>query len=320
MLEKNNRNGYLNFQAVTKKYGFLDALKEVSFSVDEGEIFGYIGPNGAGKTTTIKIIVGLITDFTGDYSIGGKQMPGNISELYKFVGYLPQNVAFQDWRTVNHVLRTFGRLSGLSPEKTEERTNYVLDLFGLTDVRNKKVSKLSGGNIQKVGLAQSLIHDPKVLILDEPLSGLDPAMRKQVKSILKELSSRGTTVFFSSHILSDVQDVADKIGIINRGSIKMVAAIEELEKEFLATREISLHLSFDSDKTKILSELEFVTFVKETSEKKYIVTLKGDADLAESIHLIIQKLTETGNKIYSIAPVSPSLDDLFIKYVNEEVE
>ena len=170
----------------------------------------------------MKILIGLITDFQGEVLIGGYQMPKQKDEIHKLLGYLPQNVAFQEWRTVDHALKIFGKLSGLKDEELDAHIPEVLDLVSLTDVRHKKISQLSGGMTQKVGLAQALLHNPKLLVLDEPLGGLDPLSRHQLKNIVLELGRKGTTILFSSHILSDVQDVADRIGILSHGHLKQV--------------------------------------------------------------------------------------------------
>jgi len=160
------------------------ALQGVSFDLREGEVFGFIGPNGAGKTTTMKILVGLLSDFTGSLSVEGLSMPGHRAALYRMVGYMPQGIAFQDWRTVDHALSTFGRLSGMNRASLAERIPRILHEVGLDGTRDRKVIHLSGGMVQKLGLAQALLHEPKLLVLDEPVAGLDPASRIQVKAIL----------------------------------------------------------------------------------------------------------------------------------------
>ena len=195
----NNTNEFVVIRNLAKSFGGFHALNDVSFDIKEGEIFGYIGPNGAGKTTTMKILVGLITDFQGEVSIGGYQVPKRKDEIHKLLGYLPQSVAFQEWRTVNQALITFGKLSGLSDQKVKERIPEVLGLLGLAEAQNKKVSQLSGGMMQKVGLAQALLHEPKFLVLDEPLSGLDPLSRFQFKEIVLKLCQKRNNylVFFT---------------------------------------------------------------------------------------------------------------------------
>lgn len=165
---------------VSKRYRQVVALDNVSLSIEPGEIFGYIGPNGAGKTTTIRILVGLITDFQGQVTIAGQSRAAIRGRLQKILGYLPQEVGFQEWRTVEHALTTFGLLSGLSDSQLQRRIAEVLDLLYLTPVRRKTIAHLSGGMVQKLGLAQALLHNPPLLVLDEPLAGLDPASRHHV--------------------------------------------------------------------------------------------------------------------------------------------
>ncbi len=254
-----SNTGFVNLRNVTKEYGAFRALDNVSFDIKEGEIFGYIGPNGAGKTTTMKILVGLISDFQGEVTIGGYQVPKQRDEIHKLLGYLPQNVAFQEWRTVNQALVTFGKLSGLGEDKVEARIPELLDVMGLSDVRQKKISQLSGGMTQKVGLAQALLHEPKLLVLDEPLGGLDPISRHLFKEIVQRLANKGTTILFSSHILSDVQDVADRIGILNRGKIKQIGSLNELKKRFTTQKIVEVLLSSASDHWQKLGDIELVS-------------------------------------------------------------
>ncbi len=308
----------LTFQDVSKNYSVVQALDEVSFTIDKGEIFGYIGPNGAGKTTTLKIIVGLIRDFTGQYTINNMKMPENIRELHKFVGYLPQNPAFQEWRTVSHALLTFARLSGLARDSAEQKVNEVLNLLGVEEYRKKKISELSGGTIQKIGLAQALIHNPELLVLDEPLSGLDPLSRKNVKAILKDLSSKGVTVIFSSHILSDVQDIADKIAIINFGNLKTVASLNELEEKFRSSGHINVRLDDSSFKKDMLKDLKYIKDINNSDESLINISLVPGTETSTAIHQIFEKLGDSGCKIMSITPAVPSLDDLYMKYVRED--
>jgi ABC-2 type transport system ATP-binding protein len=191
----NDKQKYLSIFEVSKTYKETVALDKISFDVMVGEIFGYIGPNGAGKTTTIKILVGLIKDFQGAYKLKNNSP----HQLYKELGYLPQGVSFQEWRTVDNVLKILGKLSGLENSFLEQQIENILFLLDLNEVRYRKVSRLSGGMIQKLGLAQALLNNPKFLVLDEPLSGLDPTSRYEVKKAIKKLRDEGTTIFFSSH-------------------------------------------------------------------------------------------------------------------------
>ncbi len=319
MLEK-SPNGITTFVAlhgVSKKYHNLLALDNVSFEIKEGEIFGYIGPNGAGKTTTMKILVGLLDDFQGQVSIGGYQIPKQKDKIHKLLGYIPQNVAFQEWRTVNHALKTFGKLSNLSKTEVENRIPKILDLLSLGGVRHKKITQLSGGMIQKVGLAQALLHDPKLLILDEPLGGLDPLSRRQFKEILLNLKKKGTTILFSSHILSDVQDIADRIGIISHGKIKHIVTLNELKSNFSSKKTVEVLLSYASEKWQKLRAIKNVSRVEQTSPGRILVNLETGADEDQVFNDIVQSVAKLGIRIKGLTFLSPSLDEIYLNYIQK---
>ncbi len=302
---------------ISKKYKDILALDNVSFDIKKGEIFGYIGPNGAGKTTTIKIMVGLLNKTTGKLSINSYQMPEQKEKAHKFIGYMPQEVGFQKWRTANHALTTFGKLSGINKNILQKRIDENLNIFNLTKYKNKKISNLSGGTIQKLGVVQALLHNPKLLILDEPLSGLDPESRYQVKKILKELSNNGTTIFFSSHILSDVQDVATKICILDWGHVIKIGSLDELKSEFIEENQIEIILSKRSDKFKEISNIPGVKNIIEKSLQKFLVNVDKTEDFDEVIYKITKTLLENDNRIRSITPASPSLDEVYQYYLRK---
>ena len=305
------------FQNVTKAYGPFHALDDVSFEIREGEVFGYIGPNGAGKTTTMKILVGLLSDFHGQVYINGYDVSAQKEEIHKWLGYLPQSVAFQDWRTINHALTTFGKLSGMSDNNIETRIVELLDMLGLSDVRHKKISQLSGGMAQKVGLAQALMHNPKLLVLDEPLGGLDPYSRHQFKEIVLELSKKGTTVFFSSHILSDVQDVADRIGILSHGKIRQIGTINELKLLSNPKKTMELTLAYATDKWQELKSVKGVRSVEQPSPGRILLDLEENADSDQATNDALKSIVKLGIKIRSINMLMPSLDEIYFKYVEE---
>lgn len=310
-------NGFLKLEDVSKSYNSFPALKNVSFEIGKGDVFGYIGPNGAGKTTTIKLLIGLITDFSGRVTINGMQMPDQRDKLHKILGYLPQNVSFQDWRTVEHALKTFGELSEIDISELDDRIEEVLNTVGLEESRYKKVKELSGGNVQKLGLAQALLHKPKLLVFDEPLSGLDPASRYQVKQIIKELSKGETTVFFSSHILSDVQDVATRIGILSRGEILDVGSLDELKEDFSAPNVIDIEFFDDFRNTDRLREFDGIEKVEQEITDKIKVKISKEYDIEQISDRLLRELLDQGHRIRKFSPVSPNLDELYIKYVQE---
>ncbi|MFX0155229.1 MAG: ATP-binding cassette domain-containing protein [Candidatus Hodarchaeota archaeon] len=308
----------IEFSNVSKYYKEVLALDNISFTIQKGEIFGYIGPNGAGKTTTIKILVGLIKDYTGDVYINGINIINNWKDLHNLIGYHPQEAGFQEWRTVDHAFKTFGRLSGLTSEDIEKQTQKILELLNLSEARYRKITHLSGGMFQKLRLGQALLHKPQILVLDEPLSGLDPQMRYQFKNIIKELAKNGTTILFSSHILSDVQDIADKIGILNQGQIRDIGSPEDLQSKFHIGNIIELVVAENTALCEGLEDLLEIEYVQKVKSNKQLIHLKSDIDIDLLIYQIISILKEQKCKVRSFNLVKPSLEEVYIKYVGVE--
>ena len=308
-------NDIVTFQNISKQYGQLLALNNVSFSIKKGEIFGYIGPNGAGKTTTIKILVGLLRGSGGNLFINGYKMPEQKELAHRFIGYTPQQIGFHKWKNIKQMLTTFGILSGYDKNLIDRRIDELLTLFNLINFKNMKISKLSGGMIQKLGIIQALLHKPPILILDEPLSGLDPESRFQTKKLLKELSKNGTTIFFSSHILSDVQDLATKICILNWGRVLKIGTLDELKNEFTKENQIEIILSERSEKLYEMNKIDGILKIIEKSAENIIVNIEKTKNSDEIIHNIIKILLENNCKIRSISPVSPSIDEIYQFYL-----
>lgn len=309
---------YIQFKNVSKKYRFVQALDEVSFEIKKGDIFGYIGPNGAGKTTSIKILVGLIKNYEGEVLIDGNHVSKTQNNISSILGYMPQEVGFQEWRTCEHALRTFGRLSGMTPDIIEKRIDEVLELVQLHDVRKRKIVHLSGGMVQKLRLAQSLIHNPKLLVLDEPMSGLDPTSRFQLRQIIRELAKEEITIFFSSHILSDVQDIASTIGIINQGHILKVGSPEQLQADFRVGNEIEIITAENSVPFGDLKSIQGVSEIMGLSSNKILVRLSTDIDIDICIQDIIKFLLNRGCKVRNFNLNKPNLEELYLKYVEED--
>ncbi len=204
----------------------VEALKSISFHVEEGEVFGFVGHNGAGKTTTIKTICGLIFPDSGSVEIFGVDFRNPASR--KPMGFLPEHPYFYDYLTAREALMFYGGLSGMSEDELNKRIPEVLSVVHLDFAENRRLRTFSKGMLQRLGMAQALIHDPKLLILDEPMSGLDPIGRKLMRDIIIAQKEKGKTVFFSSHVLSDVEEISDRVGIIIRGEIRAIGEIHEL--------------------------------------------------------------------------------------------
>lgn len=205
----------------------FEALKGISFNVHRGEVFGLLGPNGAGKTTFIKILLGIIKKTGGDATMLGH--PAGSCEGRKLVGYLPENLRIPRHLNAYSALEYYGNLSNLSVKEVKERREAALEMVGLLDRAKDSVKKYSKGMLQRLGLAQAMLHQPKLLVLDEPTDGLDPRARADVRTILRRLGEQGTTIFLNSHILQEVELVCDRVAILDRGLLRYCGSVSEIE-------------------------------------------------------------------------------------------
>lgn len=204
----------------------VQALQNLSLEVQSGEVFGFLGPNGAGKSTTIKILLNLIFPDSGQAFIDGRSV--NDKDVRRLVGFLPENPYFYDYLTADELLWFGGRASGLDRKQIAMATDELLERVGLIEARKRPLRTYSKGMVQRAGLALALVHDPQVVILDEPMSGLDPVGRKMVGDLLIDLKQRGKTVFFSSHILNDVERFCDRVGITVGGRLRLLGTVSDL--------------------------------------------------------------------------------------------
>src|SRR5688572_31299961 len=208
----------LRLQNLTKIYGSQKAVNDISFEIKAGEIVGFLGPNGAGKSTTMKIATCYLPPTSGEVWVGGFNVVERPMEVKKITGYLPEHNPLYLDLFVHEYLRFVGKLYGLSGQRLKDRVKEIIDLCGLGPEQNKKIEALSQGYLQRVGLAQALIHDPKILILDEPTSGLDPNQLVEIRKLIKTISQE-KTVLFSTHIMQEVQALCDRVIVINKGEI-----------------------------------------------------------------------------------------------------
>jgi len=202
------------------------ALHPLHLTVEEGEIFGFLGPNGAGKTTTLKLLMGLVFPTAGTARLLGRDW--NDPEVKAQIGFLPEQPYFYDYLTAHELLDYYGQLSGVPGKDRKRRIDEVLQRVGLTDVNGVQLRKFSKGMLQRVGIAQAILHDPKLVFFDEPMSGLDPMGRREVRDLMEQLKHEGKTVFFSTHILSDAEALCDRVAIIHQGELRGVGAVADL--------------------------------------------------------------------------------------------
>jgi ABC-2 type transport system ATP-binding protein len=202
------------------------ALKPLNLSVEEGEIFGFLGPNGAGKTTTLKMLMGLVFPTGGSARILG--MDVNDPKVKAQIGFLPEQPYFYDYLTAHELCTYYGRLSGVGGKDLSQRVEKILERVGLQDAGGVQLRKFSKGMLQRVGIAQAILHEPRVVFFDEPMSGLDPMGRREVRDLMEQLKQEGKTVFFSTHILSDAEALCDRVAVIHLGELRAVGAVADL--------------------------------------------------------------------------------------------
>jgi len=285
-------------------------LCDVSLSVGQGEIFGFLGHNGAGKTTTMKIALGLLRATAGRIELLGA--PATDVAVHTRIGYLPEAPYFYDYLTAEEFLCFYGKLAGLSREMLRKGVPQLLERVGLTEARDRQLRKFSKGMLQRIGLAQALIHDPELVILDEPMSGLDPIGRKEVRDLILSLRDQGKTVFFSTHIVSDVEMICDRVGILAKGKMLASGRIEDLVNEHKTQSvEVICDGVIGDDLPAIKQK---ATRVLQRGERCLMI-LPGQGDLEE----VLATLRHAGGRLVSVIPHKGSLEEIFIEQTNRKV-
>lgn len=275
------------------------ALKPLRLTVEDGEIFGFLGPNGAGKTTTLKMLVGLAFPTGGTARILGMELDDPTMKAQ--IGFLPEQPYFYDYLTARELLNYYGHLSGVDGKQLAGKVDAVLARVGLKDAANVQLRKFSKGMLQRAGIAQAILHDPKVVFLDEPMSGLDPMGRREVRNLIEELKAEGKTVFFSTHILSDAEALCDRVAIIHLGELRGVGAVEDLTSG-------------------VRGKVEIVW--QSTTAPAAIKALGAECHVAgdtirvvvpeETQEAVLETLRRERMRLISVTPVRTSLEEYFI--------
>lgn len=289
------------------RHGFfmrrVQAVKGVSFRVQRGDIFGFLGPNGAGKTTTIKMLTGLIAPSGGNAEIFGERVPS--AQVMRRVGFLPENPYVYPYLSPREFVEMCGRLSGLGGRQVRERTRAVLDQVGILYAADRPVRRLSKGMLQRTGLAAALVADPELLILDEPMSGLDPVGRKEVKDLILEERRRGRTIFFSTHILSDVEAMCDEVTILRRGEVVVSGKLSELLRREVRRTDIAV-LDAGADFERHCADQGHRT---ERVGPRLVIEIEGAARVGE----VLGEALARGLSIGEVTPRHETLEDLFVR-------
>ncbi len=308
-----NAEPVLRTENLTKLYGDFCALDDLTIHVDRGQILGFIGPNGAGKTTTIKILVGLSRPTTGSAWIGGVNCSEQASKIKKLVGYMPDRFGSYDNMRVREYLDFFGAVFGIAPKVRRERIAAVMETTNTTYMQDKFVESLSHGMQQRVGIARTLLHDPQVLILDEPANGLDPQARIEMRELLLRLASEGKTLIVTSHILPELARICDTVAIITGGRLQAFGTLDDVMRKLCPKRSYEVQLVAGDQIDAALEKLKHKVpeddiFVSRQERTLRFPTSDSEAELAK----LLQQLVAANIQIAQFREVAGDLEDAFL--------
>ncbi len=306
----------IHVEDLRKTFGDVRALDGLAFTVEPGSVFGFLGPNGAGKTTTIRILTGLARASGGRAWVNDVEVTAAKGQVARQIGYLPQDPAFYPWMTATELLDHVGRVFGLSSRECQIRTRELLDLVGLTEAARRRVGGFSGGMRQRLGIAQALVNRPLVLLLDEPVSSLDPAGRRELLQLIERLRGQ-RTVFMSTHILADVERVCDTVGIINRGKLVAQAPQKELLERYAVP-------AFEVEVDRGLAE-PLAAWAHTLRQARWVTSVLIDDrtarvvvnDVATAKQELMASAIQASLVLTRYEVVRPSLEDVFLQLVGE---
>ena len=297
-------------KALTKKYGSLTAVADLNLSIKSGDIFGFIGPNGAGKTTTMRILATLLEPTSGSAHVNSLDVRKKGKQVRRLVGYMPDFMGVYDDLKVFEYLEFFAAAFGIERRKRKAIVDGVLELTDLQSKQAFAVDSLSRGMQQRLGLARVLIHDPKALILDEPASGLDPRARIEIRELLRELKKMGKTIMISSHILSELEEICDHVGIIENGRLVFSGTLDEIRRRLGAHNKVRVRVSDNHERAiELLSALPQINEVKRLGEDISVVFKEGQSGDG----LIARTLVSGGVDVVSLVPEHVKLDEAFLQ-------
>src|SRR5229473_2126120 len=296
----------LEIQGLSKSYstGFWrktmkPGLLPLDLTVEEGETFGFLGPNGAGKTTTLKLLMGIIYPTAGSARILGRHY--HDPEVRRQIGFLPEQPYFYDYLSATELLDYYGELSGLAKDQRQKRIPALLERVGLAGTGRQQLRKFSKGMLQRVGIAQAILHDPKIVFLDEPMSGLDPVGRREIRNLLHDMKDEGKTIFFSTHILSDAEALCDRVGVIHKGELRGVGVVNDLRSSAGGKSEIIWQGS---------GALPAVT--ADLLESHVTGELVRATVSSDSLDTVLARLRQEQARLVSVTPLHGTLEEYFL--------
>jgi ABC-2 type transport system ATP-binding protein len=307
----------LSIKNLNKRYGKFQAVSDLNLEVPEGEIFGFVGPNGAGKTTTMKIICGLLRATTGEITLDGVDVIRNIKSIKEKIGYMPDFFGVYDDLKVSEYLEFYASIYNIKGPEKKKITDDLLELVDLNHKREAYVDSLSRGMKQRLCLARSLVHNPRLLVLDEPASGMDPRARVEMKEILKNLKGMGKTIIISSHILPELAELCTSIGIIDKGRIVISGSVEEIMQQVYSKKVIKLKVRDKiEDAMMILKEYPFIDKLVTGEDTIQAGFEGGDEDMSR----VLSALVTRGIPVVSFTQLDGNLEDVFMKVTKGDDE
>ena len=301
-------------QNLTKKYNEFKAVDNLSLEVKEGEIYGFLGPNGAGKTTTILMLLGILKPTQGEVYLFGQNIAKDFLSIKKKMGVVSEKQYLYKEMTAGEYLNFFADLYGVKNRK--KKIDQLLEAVNLLEVRNRKLGAFSRGMQQKLGFARALLHDPQLLLLDEPVSGLDPTGIKQIRDLIEQENKKGRTIFISSHLLSEVERLCGKVGIINKGRLLAEDTMDNLRKRL--TDVVELEIELTEAKKKIIDTLAAFDFIKGLKREENLLTIKVKADKDYRAQ-ISEAISQQGGVVLGIKKKEMSLEEAFITITEKNI-
>ncbi|MEH7254686.1 ABC transporter ATP-binding protein [Neobacillus niacini] len=302
----------LTVQGLKKSFGKFEAVKGVSFSIEKGESFSLLGPNGAGKSTIINMLTGLYPPTSGEIHIKGIDVIKNSKQAQKMIGVVPQEIALYETLSARENLKFWGRMYDLSGKNLDKSVDEVLEMIGLTDRAKDKVNTFSGGMKRRVNIGAAILHQPEVLIMDEPTVGIDPQSRNHILETVKRLNNEGMTIIYTSHYMEEVEYLCERIGIIDHGELIVCGTLKEL-RETIGDRSRIL-VSMEVDRLHNLENMTLLTTL--VSEKDILIDANQLTVFHKEPQLIlsdlIQLLTKVGTKVTSVEIIEPNLESVFL--------
>ncbi len=294
----------LETRGLRKVYGQKVAVEDLSLTVGQGEVFGFLGPNGAGKTTSLKMLLGLVIPTSGSGILLGR--PLGTAETRRNIGFLPEQFRFHEWLRAGEFLDFHGRLYGMSADRRRKRVGEALEMVGLSDNINQKLSTFSKGMLQRAGLAQAILNEPPLIFLDEPTSGLDPLGRRLVRDIIIHLKQTGATVFLNSHLLSEAERVCDRVAIINQGKVVRQGALAEL-----LSGNLEVDIRMMEPAPAAFDALRRLSPSVKGADSQFTVRVERE----ETIPLLADAVVQNGGRLLALVPRRSTLEDYFIQVI-----